>query len=70
METIAKERRMEIITEALIRLTEHGVPTDIQEILVHGNVSLGVPPGALEAVLFPSKNLCTKPPSCEIGLLT
>ena len=34
---------------ALLALTEHGVPADIQELLVYGNPLRGVKPGALRA---------------------
>lgn len=32
---------------ALVALAEHGVPPDVQELLVYGNPDMGVPPGAL-----------------------
>lgn len=47
----AHQTNVDAVTAALARLAEHGVPVDIQEVLVHGNVSLGVPPGALAAAL-------------------
>lgn len=35
----------------LLALAEAGIPPDIQELLVHGNPSRGVPPGALVKAL-------------------
>lgn len=57
------ETNMDELTIALARLAEHGVPVDIQELLIHGNVSLGVPPGALAAALSaaPSPSLHVLP---------
>jgi len=39
------------IVKALIILARHGVPPDVQALIVHGDASQGVPPGALQAVL-------------------
>lgn len=36
---------------ALLALTEHGIPPDTQELLVHGSKRAGVAPGALSAAL-------------------
>lgn len=36
---------------ALLALTGHGVPSDVQELLVKGSPALGVRPGALQAAL-------------------
>lgn len=38
---------LEMTTAALVALAEHGIPPDIQELLVHGNPSQGIAPGAL-----------------------
>lgn len=35
----------------LVALAEAGIPADLQEVLVHGNPSLGIPPGALSKAL-------------------
>lgn len=37
----------ECAAAALVALAEHGVPTDVQELLVYGNPRLGVKPNAL-----------------------
>lgn len=39
------------LVKALVVLARKGVPTDVQELLVGGNPSRGIPPGALQAVL-------------------
>lgn len=35
----------------LLALARHNIPVDVQELLVYGNPTLGVPPGALSACL-------------------
>jgi len=39
------------LTAALLVLTRHGIPPDIQELLIYGNPDRGIRPGALAAVL-------------------
>ena len=39
------------LVKAFVMLSEHGVPADIQEMLMNGHPSRGTRPGALEAVL-------------------
>lgn len=36
---------------ALARLTQFGVPVDLQEALVHGSAAMGIRPGALAAAM-------------------
>lgn len=43
--------RLEAAAAALLKLVEYGVPTDVQEILVHGSKRADVRPGALVAAL-------------------
>lgn len=40
---------LDAATAAVVALAEHGVPVDIQELLVRGNPAIGVRPGALLA---------------------
>jgi hypothetical protein len=40
-------RELEMATAALVALAEHGIPSDIQELLVLGNPDYGIAPGAL-----------------------
>lgn len=35
----------------LLALAEHGIPVDVQELLVHGDPSRGIRPGALSACI-------------------
>lgn len=44
-------------TAALMALAEAGIPTDIQELLIHGDPSRGIPPGALKAALKASSGV-------------
>lgn len=44
--TVPDEQKPLAVT-ALLALARHGVPPDVQELLVHGNPALGLPPGAL-----------------------
>jgi hypothetical protein len=39
------------LAEALVILASKNIPTDIQELLVHGNPMRNIPPGALSAAL-------------------
>jgi len=39
------------IVKALIEMARCNIPSDIQELLVHGNPKINVPPGVLEKVL-------------------
>lgn len=43
--------RLEAAAAALMKLVEYGVPTDVQEILIHGSKQAGVRPGSLVAAL-------------------
>lgn len=45
------EKDMPLLVKALVILARRGIPADIQELLVQGNPSRGVAPGALDAVL-------------------
>jgi hypothetical protein len=38
-------------TAALVVLTEHGIEPDVQELLVYGNPSRGIAPGALRKAI-------------------
>ncbi len=40
-----------LLRTAVLRLAQFGIPPDVQELLVFGNVGLGVPPGALLAAM-------------------
>jgi len=44
---------------ALVALAEHGIPADLQELLVYGNPDRGISPGALskavQAILLAAK---------------
>lgn len=50
---------LEMASAALIALTDHGIPPDVQELLVYGNPELGIAPGALskavQAVLLAAR---------------
>lgn len=59
---------LEMETAALMALVDHGVPPDIQELLVHGSKRQGIPPGALRAAVRvllypPDRRSCTCHPS-------
>lgn len=41
------ERATTALTAAVTSLAEHGVPPDIQELLIYGNPNRGIVPGAL-----------------------
>jgi hypothetical protein len=42
---------LELATAAIVTLTEHGIPPDVQELLVYGNPSRGIAPGALSKAI-------------------
>jgi hypothetical protein len=42
---------LEAAAAALMELTVRNIPTDIQELLVHGSLKLDIPPGALSAAI-------------------
>lgn len=44
-------------TAALVALAEGGIPADVQELLIHGNPAMGVPPGALKAAIKASRKV-------------
>lgn len=44
-------QNVDAVVAALIALVRHGVPPDVQELLVYGAPHCGVPPGALAAVV-------------------
>lgn len=46
-----QERNLEAAAAALLKLVEFNVPSDVQELLVHGSKRAGVRPGALVAAL-------------------
>ena len=41
------QRDLDAATAALTALAEHGIPTDVQELLIRGNPAMSVSPGAL-----------------------
>jgi hypothetical protein len=43
------------LVAALMILADHNVPPDVQELLLYGNPSRSIPPGALQAVLSNAK---------------
>lgn len=45
------ELNLEAAAAALLKLVEFNIPSDTQELLVHGSKRAGVPPGALVAAL-------------------
>lgn len=45
----------EQIATALVGLAEHGIPADVQELLVRGDPARRIPPGALSKVLASSR---------------
>lgn len=48
---MANENNMDDVAAALVSLADSGIPSDIQELLVHGNPSRGIPSGALYRAL-------------------
>jgi hypothetical protein len=42
---------LEAATAALLALTEHGIPEDIQSLLIQGSKNAGIPPGALSKAI-------------------
>lgn len=44
-----EDRDLRAATAALIALSKHNIPTDVQELLVRGDPMRGIPPGALSA---------------------
>lgn len=52
----SKELYLDCATAMLTALTEAGIPADIQELLVRGDVSLGIAPGALSKAVKASSN--------------
>lgn len=48
-------------TAALTALAEHGIPPDVQELLVYGNAATGVRPGALSSAVAAALTAYTKP---------
>lgn len=48
----------ERLAAALVVLAEHGIPADVQELLVGGDPARGVPPGALAKVLAAATRDC------------
>lgn len=40
------------ITAAVLALARHGIPADVQDLLVRGSLSAGIRPGALQAALM------------------
>ena len=42
---------LEMASAALVALAEHGIPHDIQELLVHGSKRQGIPPGAFSKAI-------------------
>jgi len=54
------------VTAALVALTEAGIPTDVQELLVRGDASRGIAPGAIIKAL----NTRPAPAATDTGLET
>ena len=54
------------VTAALVALTEAGIPTDVQELLVRGDASRGIAPGAIIKAL----NTRPAPAATDTGLVT
>ena len=48
---VQTDKDLEAASAALMELTVRGIPPDIQELLVHGSLSLGIAPGALSAAM-------------------
>lgn len=46
----------EAAVAALLAMATHGVPPDIQELLIHGNPDMHVRPGALAAAIGAAMN--------------
>lgn len=51
MRPSADEAANEVLTAALLALAQHGIPPDIQELLLAGDPTRGIAPGALRAAL-------------------
>lgn len=51
---------IEAASAALLELTARGIPVDVQELLVHGNLSRGIAPGALSASFKAAMNSYTR----------
>jgi hypothetical protein len=49
--TLTREEWVNSLTAALVALAEHGVETDIIELMTHGNERYRLPPGAMDAAL-------------------
>lgn len=49
------DSNIEEVAAALVSLTDSGIPPDIQELLVHGNPSRGIPNGALYRALVAAR---------------
>ena len=47
----AIEAKRDRLVAALVVLAEHGIPTDIQDLLVSGDPMRGIRPGALHAAI-------------------
>lgn len=46
-------KNLDRLTAALVALAQHNIPTDVQDLLVSGDATRGIAPGALEAALPP-----------------
>jgi hypothetical protein len=47
----APTRQLEAAAVALLKLAEYNIPVDVQELLINGNPSRGIRPGAFVAAL-------------------
>jgi hypothetical protein len=45
------DKDIEAAVAALMELTVRGIPPDVQELLMHGSLWLGIAPGALSAAM-------------------
>jgi hypothetical protein len=49
------ESSLDEVAAALVSLTKSGIPVDIQEMLIYGDLNRGVPPGALYRALVTAR---------------
>jgi len=54
---------------ALVALAEHGIPPDIQELLVVGNAGRGIAPGALRKALLAEHKMLVREIEAACGYL-
>lgn len=59
--------RLDAATAALISLAEAGIPTDVQELLIVGDPSLGVAPGSLSKAIATVIRVLSSPDHADAG---